>query len=161
MFPTTTQPAPPPPGRPKKADSYFCKIKSHFQNIALYMQMLSDRIASKKNETRHGILDPSYSSSFSSSCCWVAAGAILISWRQPQHRPPCYGPPCPMPRPPTCPQLFVKCSTAWSTLSSLCHTCYPSSFCPSRQATPFVKFSQFFLLQLISYPDLYKTVLSP
>ena len=39
----------------------------------------------------------------------------------------------------------------------------PSCFCPSRQATPFVKFSPVFchLLQLISYPDLNKYVLSP
>ena len=144
MFPTTTTTQPPPPlGRPKKADTYFCTIKSHHcQNIALYMKMLPERIASKKNETRHGILNPSSSYSFSSSCHWVAAGAILISWRQPQHRPPCYGPPCPLPRPPTCPQLFVKCSAAWSTLSSLGHTCYlPVS---ALQATPLVKFSYFF-----------------
>ena len=148
MFPTTTQPAPPPPGRPKKADSYFCKIKSHFQNIALYMQMLSDRIASKKNETRHGFWDPLLllllllplgsgrrHIDFLTS---AAASTSLLRTSLP-NAPPSY-------------MSSTFCQMFSSLINFVIFRSHlpPSCFSPLRQATPFVKFLPVFFVTCCS-----------
>ena len=128
-----------PVGRPKKADSYFYKIKSHCQNIALYMQMLSDRIASKNNETRHGFWDPLLLlpllllplGSGRRHIDFLTSAAASTSLLRTSL--------------PTAPPSYMS-STFCQMFSSLINFVIfrshlpPSCFCPLRQATPFVKF---------------------
>ena len=163
MFPTTTQPPPPPPGRSAKESRHLLlhdqeplpEYSSLHENVAR-----EDCVKKERNKTWDLgpllllllLLLPLGSGRRHIDFLTSAAASTSLLRTSLPTAPPSY-------MSSTFCQMFNSLINFVIFRSHLPLSC----FCPSRQATPFVKFSPVFchLLQLISYPDLNKYVLSP
>ena len=166
MFPTTTQPPPPPPCRSAKESRHLLlhnqepslpEYSSLHENVAR-----EDCVKKERNKTWDLeplllllllLLLPLGSGRRHIDFLTSAAASTSLLRTSLPTAPPSY-------MSSTFCQMFSSLIN-FVTRSSLGHTCYlPVSAFQDKQR-PSSNFLCFFLLELISYPDFYKTVLSP